>query len=960
MKRLFNTGPYNQASIRMLDTMGDRGSNRPPFDYRHAVKAYRSWVYAASHINATAVAATPLRLFVRSKAETKTMWRTRPVTKSRMAYMCGDMPGDVSPSRNVMTKVMDLGDDFEEVTELHPIIELLQKANGVYNGFDLTVLRTLYQELTGNAYLHPICDEATGVPVELWPMPSQWMQVIPSRENFIDGYLYGRTDVEALRFERNEVIHFKRPNPDNLFYGLGKVEAAYGTVQSNVAVHEMDLAMFENNARPDYAVVVNGPSRRNDLDMFEQHVSERLKGTRKSGQFLAVSGDVKFEPLNFPPKDVGGREEIVEEIAAVFGVPVSMLKANDPNLASATAGFGQWRESTILPLLRMDEDVLNQILLPMFGIEDDAVLCYDNPVPADKEYELRQRQAAVQGGWQTLNEARLEQGMPQSDNELADELLMNGMPLGQQPSPFGASPFGGPPMPGMPQAPAPELPQEPQEEQEPAPVQQSEISEKLALNGAQIASIVEVLQNISAGIIAREAGIEVIVATGIGRDEANSMVEAQKVEAKPVEVESPPNEKATLPAPEEIAGELYDTPEEADLRAEQLGGQGHHVHETNQGPKYMPFDDMDDYTEATGITHEKNCGIGSEGFEPGNDCASGDGSGSSEAGKEKQPEKSEDVEVDDKITGRGDYGSEAEVKLVNDSYLEGKLVDTDGEVTDFGDNAYFEDDEANVIAGTYQTDGYKQVAAYQRGEVPGEVQFLDDTINGLMDFELEPEEAAVRLRGAYNYIGSGIADLSSNAITELELSVNKIMKDALAANARASDEDDIMDIHMESVDKLASAANKAKKQIEKAYDSAMFAFDDATNNDITKSGKPITVYRGCGRTELKMFDEIFAGGNGIGKTVTLTSTTSTSVSKYQASAFTASFIEGNKFFPRRSQIVTRFKAKTGAAFRGFRAAQKSGPIGNEREVLLPKGKSYKITGITQGSGTFIIDMEEID
>ena len=111
IKQLFTTQEYNQASIRMMDTMGDRGSNRPPFNYQAAVRGYRSWVYAAAHINATAVAATPLRLFIRSKSETKSMWRTRPISKSRRAYMYGDLPGDVSPSRKVMTKVMDLGDE---------------------------------------------------------------------------------------------------------------------------------------------------------------------------------------------------------------------------------------------------------------------------------------------------------------------------------------------------------------------------------------------------------------------------------------------------------------------------------------------------------------------------------------------------------------------------------------------------------------------------------------------------------------------------------------------------------------------------------------------------------------------------------------------------------------------------------------------------------------------------------
>jgi len=564
IKALFNPSQYYRSTIRVLDNMGRHGSTTPPFSYRRSVQEFRSWVYAAAWINASAVAATPLRLYVRKDARAKSLWRTRGVSRKRLDFLNGEIGGDIAPSRAVMSKVMDLGADMEEITELHPIKELLQKSNHVYNGFDLTVLRTLYQELTGNAYLHPIIDQNLGIPVELWPMPAQWVQVIPSRENFIDGYSYGPNDIEAMRFEADEVIHFKRPNPENMFYGLGKVEAAYGSVLSNRAVHDMDLATFENHARPDYAVVIKGPHKRTDLDGFEQHVTERLRGTRKSGQFLAVSGDVQFTPLNFPPKDLSGREEIVEEIAAVFGVPVSMLKANDPNLASARAGFAQWRESTILPMLRMDEDVLNQVLLPMFGIEDDACLAYDNPVPADKEYELRERQSAVAGGWRTPNEARMEEGKEPVEEEMADALLIGGMPLGSMAGmgggmmggmmggggdPLAALAGGGEPG-GLPQLPpGEEMPEEaaPAAPAEPAsPQQATEISEKLALNGAQIASIVEVLHNVASGIIASEAAIEVIVATGIGRNQAQNMVSAQSASAKPVEeVEAETEEKAS-------------------------------------------------------------------------------------------------------------------------------------------------------------------------------------------------------------------------------------------------------------------------------------------------------------------------------------------------------------------------------------------------------------------------------
>ena len=654
IKSLFNPKEYFNSSIRLLERGGRHGSTTPPFSYRHSVNEFRSWVYAAAMINANAVAATPLRLYARRSVGKKGLWRTRPVSRKRLDYLNGELGGDHAPSRAVMTKVMDLGDDMEEITEMHPVKELLQKANHVYNGFDLTVLRTLYQELTGNAYLHPILDQQLGIPVELWPMPPQWMQVIPSRENFIEGYSYGRTDVEALRFEVDEVVHFKRPNPDNLFYGLGKVEAAWGTVQANRAVHEMDLATFENHARPDYAVIVKGPHKRTDLDLFEQHVSERLRGTRKAGQFLAMSGDVNLMPLNFPPKDLNGREEIVEEIAAVFGVPVSMLKANDPNLASARAGFAQWRESTILPMLRMDEDVLNQTLLPMFGIEEDACLAYDNPVPADKEYELRERQAAVSGGWRTANEARKEEGKEEVDEEMADALMVGGMPLGAAAGlgmGMGMG-MGMPPMPmgnGAPLPPGPEeeLPALPEAEE--APVQEPEVAQSFALNGAQISSIVEVLQNVASGIISRDAAIEVIVATGVGREQAEAMAASQQEEAvAPVEAE-PIEDKAVEPGDTD----LYDTIEEAERRAEKLGCMGTHEHEMPDGTiVYMPCGEMDEYTELTGLAHEKvkgirrnkDCGTGAGGFKPGNDCATGRGSaGSSNGGKASSPKKVNDL-----------------------------------------------------------------------------------------------------------------------------------------------------------------------------------------------------------------------------------------------------------------------------------------------------------------------------
>jgi HK97 family phage portal protein len=432
-KRQDTPEKYVEASLTLMDKNGK--AKQQPFNYSSAIRLYTSWVYAAATLNAQAVAANPLRLYVRSRPGRK-LFATRPVSRSRKAYLCGDAAHQ--PSHRVMRKA--IAGEFEEVATDHPVLEVLRKANSVDDGFGLATTRILFLELTGNAYLHPVMDDALGIPAELWTMPSHRVKILPSTDGLIGGYRYGMDTQSEVDFEVDEVIHFKRPNPKSLLYGLGKVEAAWSVIQQSEAMHDMDYSFFENMARPDYAIIVKGGAGREQLDRFETKVREALQGTRKSGKFLAISGDIEMQPLSFPPKDLAGREDVVEEIAAVFGVPVSMLKANDPNLAASKSGYAQWRESTIAPICRLDEETLNAKLLPLFNLEDDCYLAYDNPVPADRQQDLVERQASVAGGWMTPNEARLEAGYEPVQDPAADRLYVGGQPLGasaQAPNPFG-------------------------------------------------------------------------------------------------------------------------------------------------------------------------------------------------------------------------------------------------------------------------------------------------------------------------------------------------------------------------------------------------------------------------------------------------------------------------------------------------------------------------------------------
>lgn len=509
---------WAESSVRIIEGSGHLGAKRQPANYHNFAKEFCGWVYAAANINADAVASLPLRLYVRQGVKN---FKTRTPPRRQKAYLLGE--GSITPSITTHHKILEFGSDFEEVTEAHPVTDLMRMVNPFFNGYELLKWLVYSMELYGNGYLHPVINEL-GVPGELWPMPAQWTWIAPSPDNFIDGYVYGKSREIQQRFEVDEVIHFRYIDggSDPLLYGMGKVEAAWGTIQLDRANEDMDLAMAANHARPDYMLIAKKVGRE-ALDRLESKVARQLRGKGKAGQFLSIPGDIDLKPLNFPPKDMAGREDIVEKIAAVFGTPVSMLKANDPNLASAKAGYGQWREATILPIARVIEQQLNQALLPMFGIEDQAVLAFDNPVPADDAAELTSRQTSVAGGWMTPNEARADAGLDKVPDPKADRLYVNGQPLGQTP--------GLPPL-GLSVAPVAMAGQTPAD----SASKDESPQEPISLDPRCIKEAREILRDVSEGNIPAEAAHGLLVAIGFDPDAANQMLDA----AAPKEAEDTP------------------------------------------------------------------------------------------------------------------------------------------------------------------------------------------------------------------------------------------------------------------------------------------------------------------------------------------------------------------------------------------------------------------------------------
>lgn len=408
-----------------------------------ALRLLNGYVYSAVMMNARSIAAQPLRLYASIEARGAKQFPTKSVSKSVQRYLKGD--GSMRPAKSAMLG-SNTGGDVVEIYD-HPILDLLNRVSPFYDGYNFNILRKTFLQVTGNEYLHPIMGPM-GYPVEIWVMPSQYVKIKPTRdERMIEGYEYGQQPNNAF-FEPDEVLHNRVPDPNDPLYGRGWVAAASDAAGLLQSMDGYEKHLFENQARPDWGIFLKETLNETQWNRMIAYLDQNLRGNRNSGRPYIFEGGSDARPLQFSPRDLSfseGENRKVEVIAAVSGVPVTLLKANDPNLASAQVGFASYMRDTIHPYLVADAEFLNQSLLPLFGgLADGLFLAYDNPVQEDEQLISGIMQSQVAAGIRTINEARAELGLDPADD--GDELRVNGIPLDVlgQPAlpPLGALSYG--------------------------------------------------------------------------------------------------------------------------------------------------------------------------------------------------------------------------------------------------------------------------------------------------------------------------------------------------------------------------------------------------------------------------------------------------------------------------------------------------------------------------------------
>lgn len=336
------------------------------------VKHYRHWVYAAVDAIANRVAATQMKLYTR-------------------------LPGGQT----------------EELVE-HPLLDLFGYVNPFHTRWWLWAQTVNFLELTGNCYWY-VPANGLGAPAEIWLAHSQFMRVIPDRQNFIKAYEYRCGGEEPITFTPDEIVHLKYPNPTHMFYGRATLQAAAESVDAHEARSRAHTNLMQRGVYAGIGLETDQKLTQPVIDRLVAQIESKYASPERAGRPIVLEQGLKAARMDLAPNEMALLESsriTRDEILSIFRVPAAIVGIGE-DLARAQADAMDliFARYCIAPRVQMIEDQLNQDLLPRY--DPKLFIKFDGVIPEDEDARRDRARKDFESGLITLNQALRETGRPE-------------------------------------------------------------------------------------------------------------------------------------------------------------------------------------------------------------------------------------------------------------------------------------------------------------------------------------------------------------------------------------------------------------------------------------------------------------------------------------------------------------------------------------------------------------------
>ena len=428
-----------------------------------------------------------------------------------------------------------VGRDRRQATDHHLYRLVHDRPNSMQTAYEMLEQHATHVAVHGNAYLLKVFGRG-GEVVELWPLhPSA---VFPSQlvnNDVVYDVTFGDDPINARRLTADRIIH-TRYLSDNGYMGIVPVKLAAGVIEQARAMDMYAQRFWINDARPGVILETSQPVPPEALNRLRQQWEAVHRGVMNAGRTAVLPTGVTAKQLPSVTNEAADWASIrtfcVEEVARQMRVPGSLVGLRT-TYANTEQEALNWLQC-VVPWCRRIESSFTRGLLDgdsrySFQLDPRGMLRGDSAARASFY------QSALTNGWMTINEVRRLEDLPSIDDAAADEPFVaanNMQPL----SKVGRDPV-------VEASPAVDVPQS-----DDVNLPQTEAGMSMsdtALNGAQVTALLQVLANVSAGVLTEDAAVSLIVSAfpAIDVAEAKSIVAGV--------IEAPALEPARAPAPDD-------------------------------------------------------------------------------------------------------------------------------------------------------------------------------------------------------------------------------------------------------------------------------------------------------------------------------------------------------------------------------------------------------------------------
>lgn len=277
----------------------------------------------------------------------------------------------------------------------HAALTLWENPNPLMDTTEFVETLTQHYDTTGEFwYVAAYGSIRSAGPLELWPMRPDRVAIVTDPYDALTGYIYVGPDGEQVPLRKEDVVHERRPNPLDIYRGLGPMQALSLKLDANRLASEYNRNFFLNSAEPGGIIEIEDRLDDDEFRELETRWREQHRGVANAHRVAILEQgkwvDRKYtmRDMMFPELAEASREDIRE----AFGFPKGMTGATeDVNKAVADANERMFGRYLLRPRLNKIKASTVQ-LLRMFGETGKGLeFDYADPVPEDREADSQDR-----------------------------------------------------------------------------------------------------------------------------------------------------------------------------------------------------------------------------------------------------------------------------------------------------------------------------------------------------------------------------------------------------------------------------------------------------------------------------------------------------------------------------------------------------------------------------------------